>query len=138
MHTLLRLDSICPLPAMSHVMWTTLWTVLRLWLSGILELAGSLLPQVLRVLLRKLHLVAFQQKGHSTSVTCTSQVRRLESQISSAEAQAHTAEEARAELQQELQQLAQTFEEAKVASEQHVEVCDGYRQDYSGNVCPSF
>ena len=51
------------------------------------------------------------------------QVRRLESQIVQAEAQAHTAEEACAQLQQEVQQLTQTLEETGASSELHVQVC---------------
>ena len=50
-------------------------------------------------------------------------MRRLESQIAQAEAQAHTAEEACAQLQQEVQQLTQTLEEAGASSELHVQVC---------------
>ncbi|CAK0760107.1 hypothetical protein CVIRNUC_002744 [Coccomyxa viridis] len=49
------------------------------------------------------------------------QVRRLESQIAQAEAQAHTAEEACAQLQREVQQLTQTLEETGAASELHVQ-----------------
>ncbi len=55
--------------------------------------------------------------------TCVMQVRRLESQIAQAEAQAHTAEEACAQLQREVQQLTQTLEETGAASELHVQVC---------------
>ena len=56
----------------------------------------------------------------STSVT---QVRRLESQITQADAQAHAAEEACTKLQQEVQQLTQTLEETRASSEVHVQVC---------------
>ncbi len=42
--------------------------------------------------------------------------------MSQAEAQAHSAEAARAELQQELQHLSQTLEESTAASEQHMQV----------------
>lgn len=51
------------------------------------------------------------------------QVKRLESQIVQAEAQAQAAEAARSELQQQLQQLSQTLEDTKASSEQHVQVC---------------
>ena len=65
---------------------------------------------------------AFVCRALSDSLACASQVRRLESQISQAEAQAHAAEAARAELQQELQHLSQTLEETKTSSEQHTQV----------------
>jgi uncharacterized protein with PIN domain len=51
------------------------------------------------------------------------QVKRLESQIVHAEAQAQAAEAARSELQQQLQQLSQTLGDTRASSEQHVQVC---------------
>lgn len=47
-------------------------------------------------------------------------MKRLESQLSQTEAEAHAAEAARAELGGKLQQLEQEFEETKAASEQRV------------------
>lgn len=56
------------------------------------------------------------------------QVKRLESQIVQAEAQARAAEEACAALQQELQQQAQTLEETRASSDLHVQVCSSLPQ----------